>query len=205
MNKHIVQLIRERFHPLVRFCGPQHAGEVEVEGTQGPGHLGELSIWLWLAKNTHNGVLSDEQLGDVVSPHLLVRNLPLSANRSMRGLLCHLDRIEAADGDTVSLLRYYLEDPAASRLWDLLPVVRNHVYHPAFAGSYSLKSVLPALVPEMSYAGMQVADGQDAGWLGSRSSGEAWIKPSATGLRLRCELIAGKTRWRWSSFWKHFD
>jgi predicted RecB family nuclease len=50
-----------------------------------------------------------------------------------------------------------------SRLWDLLPVFRNNLYHPAFAGSYSLKSVLPALVPEMSYDGMAVANGQDAG------------------------------------------
>jgi predicted RecB family nuclease len=50
-----------------------------------------------------------------------------------------------------------------SRLFDLLPVVRKHVYHPAFAGSYSLKAVLPALVPEMSYEGMAVANGQDAG------------------------------------------
>ena len=49
------------------------------------------------------------------------------------------------------------------RLWDLLPVIRNHVYHPAFAGSYSLKAVLPALVPEMAYEGMDVANGQDAG------------------------------------------
>ena len=49
------------------------------------------------------------------------------------------------------------------RLWDLLPVVRNHVYHPCFSGSYSLKSVLPALVPEMTYEGMPVANGQDAG------------------------------------------
>jgi predicted RecB family nuclease len=49
------------------------------------------------------------------------------------------------------------------RLWDLLPVMRNHVYHPAFAGSYSLKAVLPALVPEMSYDGMVVANGEDAG------------------------------------------
>ncbi|MFZ0798399.1 MAG: DUF2779 domain-containing protein [Terriglobales bacterium] len=49
------------------------------------------------------------------------------------------------------------------RLFDLLPVVRNHVYHPAFAGSYSLKAVLPALVPEMTYDGMAVANGQDAG------------------------------------------
>jgi hypothetical protein len=32
----------------------------------------------------------------------------------MQCLSCHLDRIEAADGDTVSLLRYYLEDSAAT-------------------------------------------------------------------------------------------
>jgi predicted RecB family nuclease len=49
------------------------------------------------------------------------------------------------------------------RLWDLLPVIRNHVYHPRFVGSYSLKTVLPALVPEMTYAGMVVPNGQDAG------------------------------------------
>ncbi len=49
------------------------------------------------------------------------------------------------------------------RLWDLLPLVRDHVYHPDFGGSYSLKSVLPALVPEMTYEGMEVADGQAAG------------------------------------------
>jgi len=49
------------------------------------------------------------------------------------------------------------------RLCDLLPVIRNHVYHPAFGGSYSLKSVLPALVPEMSYDGLEVSDGQAAG------------------------------------------
>ena len=49
------------------------------------------------------------------------------------------------------------------RLLDLLPIVRNHVYHPAFAGSYSLKAVLPALVPAMTYEGMAVANGQDAG------------------------------------------
>jgi predicted RecB family nuclease len=49
------------------------------------------------------------------------------------------------------------------RLWDLLPVIRSHVYHPRFAGSFSLKYVLPALVPEMTYVGMEVANGTDAG------------------------------------------
>jgi len=50
-----------------------------------------------------------------------------------------------------------------ARLWDLLPIARSHVYHPAFGGSYSLKAVLPALVPQMTYAGMEVANGQNAG------------------------------------------
>ena len=49
------------------------------------------------------------------------------------------------------------------RLWDLLPVVRNHVYHPKFAGSYSFKNVLPALVSGMTYEGMVVGDGAEAG------------------------------------------
>ena len=49
------------------------------------------------------------------------------------------------------------------RLWDLLPIIRNRVYHPEFGGSYSLKSVLPALVPEMTYEEMEIADGQAAG------------------------------------------
>jgi predicted RecB family nuclease len=50
-----------------------------------------------------------------------------------------------------------------SRLWDLLPIVRNNVYHPKFGGSYSIKNVLPALVPELTYEDMAVANGQDAG------------------------------------------
>jgi hypothetical protein len=54
-------------------------------------------------------------------------------------------------------------DKIKRRLWDLLPIVRDYVYHPAFGGSYSLKSVLPALVPEMTYEGMEVGNGQAAG------------------------------------------
>jgi predicted RecB family nuclease len=50
-----------------------------------------------------------------------------------------------------------------ARLWDLLAFVRHHVYHPDFHGSFSLKQVLPALVPELSYSGMEVAHGGQAG------------------------------------------
>ena len=47
----------------------------------------------------------------------------------------------------------------ASSLVDLLPIVREHVYHPDFCGSFSLKRVLPALVPEMTYQGLEIAEG----------------------------------------------
>src|SRR6266446_5074712 len=47
----------------------------------------------------------------------------------------------------------------AERLVDLLPIVREHVYHPAFGGSFSLKRVLPALVPGLGYDDLAIADG----------------------------------------------
>ena len=50
----------------------------------------------------------------------------------------------------------------ADRLVDLLPVVRNHVYHPDFGGSFSLKSVLPAMVPELRYDTLAIGDGETA-------------------------------------------
>jgi hypothetical protein len=50
----------------------------------------------------------------------------------------------------------------SSRLVDLQPLIRNHVYHPEFRGSFSLKRVLPALVPALSYDEMDISDGQAA-------------------------------------------
>jgi predicted RecB family nuclease len=47
----------------------------------------------------------------------------------------------------------------AERLVDLLPIVREHVYDPAFGGSFSLKRVLPALVPGLGYDDLAIADG----------------------------------------------
>jgi hypothetical protein len=50
----------------------------------------------------------------------------------------------------------------AARLADPLPVVREHVYHPDFHGSFSLKAVLPALVPGPGYEELEVAEGATA-------------------------------------------
>ncbi len=49
-----------------------------------------------------------------------------------------------------------------SKLIDLLPVVRNNVYHPEFHGSFSLKYVLPALVPDLKYDDLVIVDGMVA-------------------------------------------
>lgn len=38
-----------------------------------------------------------------------------------------------------------------ARVVDLLPVAQNHYYHPSQQGSWSIKKVLPAAVPELSY------------------------------------------------------
>ena len=49
-----------------------------------------------------------------------------------------------------------------ARLFDLLDVVRGHYYHPGFHGSYSLKSTLPALVPDLSYGDLEIQGGDVA-------------------------------------------
>ena len=50
----------------------------------------------------------------------------------------------------------------AERLVDLETIVTDHVYHPDFHGSFSLKSVLPALVPGCGYDGLAIRDGGTA-------------------------------------------
>ena len=48
------------------------------------------------------------------------------------------------------------------RLIDFEKIIRENVYHPAFVGSFSLKKVVPALVRDVSYDGLAVADGSAA-------------------------------------------
>ena len=43
-----------------------------------------------------------------------------------------------------------------------MSVIRAEFYHPAFAGSYSIKSTLPALVPDLSYQSQAIGDGETA-------------------------------------------
>jgi hypothetical protein len=48
------------------------------------------------------------------------------------------------------------------RFIDLYAIIRRNYYHPKFYGSFSLKYVLPALVPEMSYDKLSIQDGMQA-------------------------------------------
>jgi Domain of unknown function(DUF2779) len=48
------------------------------------------------------------------------------------------------------------------RIVDLLRIAQDHVAHPDFQGSYSMKKVAPAVAPEVTYDDLDVADGRDA-------------------------------------------
>jgi hypothetical protein len=49
-----------------------------------------------------------------------------------------------------------------NRIVDLLQLVKTRCYHPGFHGSFSIKSVLPALVPDLGYDDLEISDGSMA-------------------------------------------
>ena len=55
-----------------------------------------------------------------------------------------------------------------AKLWDLLAVIRRNVYYPAFGGFFSLKRIAAAILPDMNYDGLAVADGNQAGIVWAR-------------------------------------
>ena len=62
----------------------------------------------------------------------------------------------------------------AERLYDLLPLIRAHYYHPAMKGSYSIKAVLPTIATELSHEALgEVHDG-----VGAQIAYEELIEPS---------------------------
>lgn len=70
-------------------------------------------------------------------------------------------RILTELADVLPNLRGELES-VIQRVWDLLPVIRAHYYHPGFNGSFSMKSVLPALVPSLDYTDLEIQEGSMA-------------------------------------------
>jgi len=77
-----------------------------------------------------------------------------------------------------------------SRLVDLLPVVRNHVYDPAFEGSFSIKGVLHGLVPGQGYDDLEIRDGGTASLMLSRLILDGEAVSDIERARLRRQLLA---------------
>lgn len=71
------------------------------------------------------------------------------------------------------------------RLFDLLPLVRQHYYHPDMRGSFSIKAVLPTLAPDLDYSALdRVQDG-----IGAQIAYEKLINPSI-GSDTRAQIVA---------------
>lgn len=70
----------------------------------------------------------------------------------------------------------------AGRIVDLLPIVREHVYHPDFDGSFGLKAVAPALTGE-GYEDLEIAGGDVA-----MASLEQLLFDPPAGVEARAEL-----------------
>jgi hypothetical protein len=50
-----------------------------------------------------------------------------------------------------------------ARVYDLGEIVNRGIYlHPGFKGSWSIKNVLPVMVPELSYQGLPIHEGGQA-------------------------------------------
>ncbi|HWO88466.1 MAG TPA: DUF2779 domain-containing protein [Gemmatimonadales bacterium] len=82
-------------------------------------------------------------------------------------------------------------DALEAKLLDLKQVVHHHVYHPAFAGSFSIKDVLPALIPEMSYKdSVTILDGQEASAKLARLLFYAGELTEAEREQIKAELLA---------------
>ncbi len=95
-----------------------------------------------------------------------------------------------------------LAEPLAeleSKLVDLLPVVRNHVYHPDFKGSFSLKYILSPLVPELTYDDLVIVDGRLASVEIARLLFVAHKIPEEERDRLRQDLLEYCERDTWAT------
>lgn len=75
---------------------------------------------------------------------------------------------------------------------DLLKILRNSVYFEDFRGSFSIKKVLPAMVKTLSYAHLEIQDGDAAMFeymrMISNGTNEHEKKKIATALRAYCKL-----------------
>jgi hypothetical protein len=85
------------------------------------------------------------------------------------------------------------------KLIDLHPVIQNNVFHPEFEGSFSLKYVLPALVPGMTYNDLVIVNGLVASVEIARLLFVAGKIPVKEQQRVRTDLLAYCQRDTWAT------
>ena len=74
------------------------------------------------------------------------------------------------------------------RIVDLHRLVKGYYYHPEMHGSFSIKAVLPVMVPDLDYGDLEIGEGRAAAAAFSRS-----ISPDTPGderMRIRESLLA---------------
>lgn len=77
------------------------------------------------------------------------------------------------------------------RLKDQIGIFKYHYSHPEFLGSFSLKNVMPVIVPSLGYESLNVSGGSDAGAVWERminSTGEMQKNQMAADLKAYCTM-----------------
>ena len=123
--------------------------------------------------------LAEQLLSDIPGAGTIVAYNASFEKRVISDLATHLPRLRR---NLRSLL---------PRFFDLLPIFRDFYIHPEFRGSASIKGVLPVLVPELSYATLEVQSGDVAqvAWLEMLSAEEDSKRLSlAESLKAYCTL-----------------
>jgi CRISPR/Cas system-associated exonuclease Cas4 (RecB family) len=138
----------------------------ELEDVEYPTHFLDFET-LGLAIPRYTGTRPYQGIPFQWSDHILHKNGKLEH----REYLCSEDK-DPREELTVKLLDalgkkgsiyMYTGFETLDRLVDLHKIIKNNYYHPEFHGSFSLKSVLPAIIPEMGYENLGIQEGQEAG------------------------------------------
>ncbi len=83
-------------------------------------------------------------------------------------------------------------DAVVKRIVDLCEIIKKNYYHPGFCGSFSIKQVLPTLIPSLDYGDLDIQEGGTAAALFTRMvNGEmtdkAEIQRTRTALLAYCQ------------------